>query len=232
MKSNAKARIGENPIGKWGKIFSLQGFQAHLTSHACDSKNRAKKQNQPNNKGENLMKKAICSLFAALIVASPSFAGVAVTSGKTFKGPVPVEPCFKDHELQLDVFGSYVDTQGGGTSDGFGGGLAANYFFTRCIGVGVDGSWHGTDQDLWSLSARLIARWPLELNNSTLCLAPYVFGGGGGQWGAANEGQWYLGGGLEYRATRKIGIFSEGRYTWAGADDSNVQVRIGVRFVF
>ena len=42
-----------------------------------------------------------------------------------------------------------------------------------------------------------------------------------------------LGGGLEYRViAQKLGLFAEGRYTFAGSSDDSAQVRFGVRVVF
>lgn len=172
------------------------------------------------------MKKIALGLFASLAVASSVFAGHEVAGKKTI---TPVEPCFKDQELQLDLFGSYTDTQGGGHSDGFGGGLAVNYFFLRYIGVGVDGNVYDGDQAVWDATARIIARYPIE---GALCIAPYIFGGGGVETNGTTVGTVHVGGGLEWRATHQIGVFGEGRYTWAGHDDDGTQVRVGVRVVF
>lgn len=172
------------------------------------------------------MKKIAFALVAGLGLAGSAFAGKEM---KDFK-PV-IEPCFKDQELQLDVFASYTNTQGGGYSDGFGGGLAVNYFFMRHLGVGVDGNvFDGGQNGVWDATARLIARFPLEIGS--VCLAPYVFGGGGVEADGTTVGTGHVGGGLEWRATPSFGVFSEGRYTWAGGSNDAAQVRLGVRFVF
>jgi opacity protein-like surface antigen len=178
-----------------------------------------------------MMKKIAFPLIACLALASSAFAGHEMKESKEYKA-IP-EPCFKDQELQLDIFGSYTDTQGGGYNDGLGGGVAVNYFFMRYLGVGVDGNlFNGDVNGVWDVTGRLIARYPLELNGGSLCLAPYIFGGGGVEMDGTTVGTFHVGGGLEWRATHQIGVFSEGRYTWAGGANDAAQVRVGVRFVF
>ncbi|HYR57191.1 MAG TPA: hypothetical protein VEO95_01120 [Chthoniobacteraceae bacterium] len=177
------------------------------------------------------MKKIAYSLVACLAVAGSALAGHEVKETKEYKQPEGV-PCFKDTELQLDVFGTYNDTSAGGHTDGFGGGLAINYFFMRYVGIGVDGNvFDGGHDGTWNFSGRLILRYPIELGG--LCLAPYIFGGGGYETDGINSGTEVAGGGLEFRIIpEKLGIFAEGSYTWVNASDDNRQARIGVRFVF
>jgi hypothetical protein len=146
----------------------------------------------------------------------------------------PVEPCFNDQEFQLDIFGSYTNTEGGGYKDGFGGGIAVNYFFMRNLGIGVDGNVLDAGVNgFWQTSASLIARFPLELGG--FCIAPYILAGGGAQFDATSSGTLHAGGGLEFRVVpQRVGIFAEGRYTWAAAagSDDHAQVRTGLRIVF
>jgi len=82
---------------------------------------------------------------------------------------------------------------------------------------------------VWNVDASLIARYPLELG--TLCIAPYILGGGGVQTDGTTVGSWFAGGGLEWRVTPRIGIFGEGRYIWA-EDTESANARLGLRFVF
>ncbi len=179
------------------------------------------------------MKKIALILTACLGIAGGAFAGQPVRDYKTDKNPPA--PCFKDQELQLDVFGLYGWSTQGPTGDGFGGGLGLNYFFLRHFGFGVDGSVRDASDGarrgdvLWTASASLIARCPLELGS--ICIAPYFLGGGGVQSNDTTNGTGHAGGGLEWRATPKIGIFTEGRYIWAGHEDQ-VQARFGARIVF
>jgi hypothetical protein len=175
------------------------------------------------------MKQLALSALSAAVLTAGAFAGQpVVSSSKEFKA-MP-EPCIKDVELQLDIFGSYTDGRAGGHSDGFGGGLAINYFFMRYLGVGVEGNLYDGDANgVWNVSGRLIARYPID----SLCLVPYAFVAGGIQTDGSTEGTVGAGGGLEYRVIpQKLGIFGEGRYTWSAEDNDSAQVRVGVRVVF
>ncbi|MEA3209241.1 MAG: hypothetical protein QOE70_2298 [Chthoniobacter sp.] len=177
------------------------------------------------------MKRIAFSFVACLAVAGSALAGHEMKESKEYKEPV-VEPCFKDTELQLDLFGSYTDTEGGGYTDGFGGGVGVNFFFMRYLGVGADANiFDGGVNGVWNFSGSLIARFPVELGG--LCLAPYIFGGGGVQTDGITSGTVHAGGGLEFRVVpQRLGIFAEGRYTWASGSDDSTQVRTGVRVVF
>jgi opacity protein-like surface antigen len=176
------------------------------------------------------MKKTILGVLAAAALSAPAFAGQPVyqtgKESKTF-----VEPCFKETELQLDVFGSYTDARSGSIhDDGFGGGLALNYYFIRYVGIGVEGNLRdGGESAIWNYGGRLLFRYPIDSN----CLAPYAFVAGGAESNGETNGTVGVGGGLEYRVvSQKLGIFGEGRYTWGSDDFDGAQVRVGVRFVF
>jgi hypothetical protein len=173
------------------------------------------------------MKKLAIGAFAAVCLAAGAFAGHP-TVGKEYKA-MP-EPCIKDVELQLDIFGSYNDSRSNSYGDGFGGGLAVNYFFMRYLGVGVEGNLYDGDVNgVWNISGRLIARYPID----SACLVPYVFVAGGVETDGNNSGTIGVGGGLEYRfIPQKLGLFGEGRYTWADNDNDTAQVRVGLRVVF
>ena len=176
------------------------------------------------------MKKIVLPLIACLALASSAFAGQEVKETKDTKAVV--EPCFKDQELQLDIFGTWTEANNNNpNSNGFGGGLGVNYFFMKYLGVGVDGDVHdGGHRAVADFTGRLIARYPIEAGS--FCIAPYAFGGGGLEFDDLTVGTWHAGGGLEWRATHKIGVFTEGRYTWGGNEVNSTQVRAGVRIVF
>ena len=198
------------------------------------------------------MKKLAFSLLAVASITATSFAGhEMVSSGKEYKQPAPPEVgCFLDQELQVDVFGAYVDgnaaSHAGYIRDhGWGGGIGINYFFTRNVGIGVDGIWFygkenaAADQDgdhkaFHNVTGSLIFRFPMDES----CLAPYVFVGGGfhvdgDQWASAHAGV-----GLEYRVVpNKVGLFIDARWTYFGdrygeGDQNNFLGKAGVRFVF
>ena len=200
------------------------------------------------------MKKLAFSLLAIASVSTTGFAGHEMVASKEYKQPIPEEiGCFLDQELQIDVFGAYVD----GNADrhagyirdhGWGGGIGVNYFFTRNIGIGVDGIWiygkenaaadvrnnSGDHTTFHNVTGSLIFRFPID----EICVAPYVFVGGGfhvdgDQWASAHAGV-----GLEYRVVpNKIGLFIDGRWTYFGdryghGDQNNFLGKAGIRFVF
>lgn len=174
------------------------------------------------------MKKIAISALSALTLTAAAFAGQPMVSSGKDKVVLP-EPCFNDTELQLDVFGSYTWADGD-HGDGFGGGLGLNYFLTRNIGLGVEGNiYDGDANGVWNVDARLLFRYPID----SACLAPYAFVAGGVQTNGGTEGTIGVGGGIEYRVvSQKVGLFTEGRYTWAADSDDSAQVRVGVRVVF
>ena len=180
------------------------------------------------------MKKIAFTIIAGLAVAGSVVAGPA-SAGKTDKKVVvPVEPCFKDQELQLDVFANYMHFTHASSEhsrNGGGGGLGLNYFFCRYIGIGIDASANSLAHGLFDATGSLIARYPLELGS--VCLAPYAFGGGGVQTNGSTLGTGHAGAGVEFRVTPKIGIYGEGRYTWTTEhNEDSSQARLGLRFVF
>jgi hypothetical protein len=175
------------------------------------------------------MKKLAIGAVASFVLGACALAGQPIVrTSKDYK-PMP-EPCFKEVELQLDIFGSYNDGRRNGYGDGFGGGLALNYFFTRYFGVGAEGNvYDGNVNGVWNYGGRLIARYPID----SACLAPYAFVAGGAQSDGNTSGTVGVGGGLEYRViAQKLGIFGEGRYTWSDNDNDSAQVRFGLRVVF
>ena len=202
------------------------------------------------------MKKLTLSLLAITGLVGTSLAGQPmVSSGKTSKEykPIVEDLCFKDQELQFDIFGAYADGNhphaGPIDEHGWGGGIGFNYFFTRMIGIGADATWlYARDNDgsdgrrnddrsttiVHNFSSSLIFRFPMD----SACLAPYVFLGGGfhvdsEQWASAHAGA-----GIEYRVVpQRIGLFSDVRFTYFGdrygdGDHNNIMARAGVRFVF
>jgi hypothetical protein len=173
------------------------------------------------------MKKIAFALVASLSLVASSFAGHQMASGKDYKSP-PADPCFRDQEFQIDTFGLYGWSVEGSHDDGFGGGVGVNYFFLRNLGVGIDGSLRDASSALWTASASLIVRFPIE---GSVCVAPYILGGGGVQTNGTTHGAFHAGGGLEFRLPAGFGFFGEGRYYWAGNDDQ-VQARLGFRVVF
>ena len=146
----------------------------------------------------------------------------------------------------------------------WGGGLGLNYFLTRYVGLGFEQSMYGrnivntqsTPADRgdfgffrWASIGNLFLRYPICQWN----LAPYMIVGGGANYGLrpnadvtvpggarrtyrmAGQGFGQVGGGLEYRVTESIGVFSDARYLFSGVNGlpgSQLMWRYGLRFAF
>ncbi|MCX6974564.1 MAG: hypothetical protein NTZ94_09775 [Verrucomicrobia bacterium] len=176
------------------------------------------------------MKKLTVALLAVAVTVTGAFAG---TSAKTFKETVaPVSECkFRDQELQVDAFGLGAFFDEG--QPGWGGGLGVNYFFTKFIGIGLEQDLFGRDKNTteWATAGNIFLRLPI----CSLNLAPYALVGGGAAYGGNRPGHGFghVGGGLEYRVTNNIGLFSDARYVYSSVDPQNaVAVRAGLRFAF
>ena len=173
------------------------------------------------------MKKYIVTGLVAVVAASTALAG---TSAK--KTVVPVEePCrFRDFEVQADAFGLGAFYRAG--NPGWGGGLGANVFFLRYIGLGVEqdvaGNNHGTE---WGTIGNLFLRYPI----CSLNLAPYAMVGIGKLYGTGESaGIGHVGAGLEYRLTDNIGMFVDGRWVYSPQFENGggALARTGLRFAF
>jgi len=181
-----------------------------------------------------MIKKLAIAAVSCLAMAGTTFAGTMYDSSKDMKEMKEVIPppptCFSDTEFQLDLFGTYTWTRNPNAyHDNAGGGVAANFFFARYIGIGADTTiYSGGVNGVWNSTGSLILRYPID----SACVAPYVLGGGGYQYDGTGEGTWHAGIGLEYRVVpHSVGLFSEGRYTWAEENES-AQIRAGIRFTF
>jgi hypothetical protein len=207
------------------------------------------------------MKKYIITGVMAAVAATSAFAGTMTAS----KEVAPVEPpcLFRDNELQLDAFGLGDFYRGNFDMSGrpaWGGGLGLNYFFSRFIGVGIEQDLYGRNSKgnrsvgsndfgytRWATIGNLFLRYPICSMN----LAPYLMVGGGANYGnvgggyvglpgsrpnkLAGQGFGHVGGGLEYRVTETIGLFSDARYLFSGVSglpNNQLLWRYGLRFAF
>ncbi len=143
-------------------------------------------------------------------------------------------PLFSAQEVSLDLFGSYIATEGDADevfktdiSDGWwGGGVGVNYFLTREFGIGVDANaFEGGGKFIDQVMASAILRLPIERAG----LAPYIMGGVGG--GTEPDWEWlfHAGLGLEFRINPGTGIFADARYIWAEDTTDRLQFRAGLR---
>jgi hypothetical protein len=139
---------------------------------------------------------------------------------------------FNENEWSADVFALYAfEASDGAYGDGFGPGLGINYFFSRFVGVGVEGyGWNG-DGNITAISGNVILRYPMD----ELRLAPYLIGGVGGNFGADNVEDQVNGSaglGLEYRIIKNWSVFTDARYVVTSESNDYGIARAGVRFSF
>src|SRR5438034_11383552 len=108
------------------------------------------------------MKKLVFGLLSLAMIASPTFAGTEIYSGKEMKQVVP-PPCpqwYADNEWNIALWGAYafggedgktvdesdlqfvdgetVHFDNGIGGDAGGGGIDINYFFNRYSGIGIE----------------------------------------------------------------------------------------------
>jgi Outer membrane protein beta-barrel domain len=195
--------------------------------------------------------------------AITGFAGEPVVPSKeVVTPPAPIQDLYRANEWQLDLFGAYAPAGRDGNrflgDHAWGGGAGVNYFFTKYFGLGLEGDiLSGTGQEhsgdvSGQFALNGLVRYPIGNTG----FAPYVFAGIGGfvpgegsdffdtvTNGVSRkirnsnrddillEGHW--GGGLEYRFTRHIGVFADGRYEVVDKSKNNFGlIRTGVRFAF
>jgi len=176
------------------------------------------------------MKKLLSLTGLFILTAASAFAG----DGVSFKDKVVVEEptCrFRANELQLDASGTSLFYSAGRPA--WGGGLVVNYFFTKFVGLGAEQDVVGRKGESaeWATVGNLFLRYPI----CSLNLAPYAMAGGGAAYGAGRNGHGFghVGGGIEYRATDHIGLFSDARWIFSSEEPkSGVLGRAGVRFAF
>ncbi len=206
------------------------------------------------------MKKYIITGVMAAVAATSAFAGT-MTASKEVVEVAP--PClFRDQEFQIDAFGLGDFYRGNFDMSGrpaWGGGLGLNYFFSRFVGIGVEQDLYGRNSrgnraqfndfgyTRWATIGNLFLRYPICSWN----LAPYMMVGGGANYGnvgggyvnspssrpnrLAGQGFGHVGGGLEYRVTENIGLFSDARYLFSGVNglpNNQLMWRYGLRFAF
>ena len=207
------------------------------------------------------------TLFTVLAAAPLAFAGQEISSSKDVKQTVIEEPLFKDRELQFGDYGVYSvgkgPTHAGPFRDhAWGDGNEVNYFFTRNFGIGAEymgtyaqespdtdkGRLHNHQVDLNHVGGNVFFRWPIE----SWHLAPYVYVGGGADFGDRKWGEAHAGLGAEYRiiqhflpsfVAERIGFFIDARWSYLGdryfpddnssrGDLNHFTTRAGLRFTY
>jgi hypothetical protein len=200
------------------------------------------------------------TLIVSVVVAflgqtAISSAGPTETSSKEVLPPAAPPPAsfFRANELDFGVFATYdkgvADFADHGIGEhAWGGGLDVAYFPWLYAGFRFQGSAVNisrADQTAGIVDYDAVLRYPLDLVAPNFHLAPYVFGGVGGLLGGLDGNNRFgdqrtdskvlgnFGGGLEYRFTPHVGIFSEAAYNLIdGSHNNAVQVNWGARFAF
>jgi len=144
-------------------------------------------------------------------------------------------------EATFDFITVYVDPQlsevesEGYTMDedalaaGFGGGVAASYFFTENFGISTRAYWWDTATSLTSVTGSAVYRYPIDQSG----FAPYMFAGGGGHFASEDSFESvHAGVGLEYRLTDRLGLLLDYTYTWGGSDIDWALYTLGLRLQF
>jgi hypothetical protein len=203
-------------------------------------------------KTKTLIVSAVVAFFGQTAI---SLAGPTETSEKQVVPPAAPPPTsfFRANELDIGVFASYdkglgdVSTQGIG-EHGWGGGLDVAYFPWLFGGFRFQGSALNisrADQTAGIVTYDAVLRYPLDLVMPNFHLAPYAFGGVGGLLGGLDgvnrngnlrtdsKVLGNFGGGLEYRLTPHVGLFTEAAYDLIDGPNNNaVQINWGARFAF
>lgn len=113
-----------------------------------------------------------------------------------------------------------------------GAGLDGAYFFTRNIGVDLGTAWVDGGDSVFETSASLIYRMPFMTHAGKLGVAPYVLAGGDGLFGHKSVAAGHVGGGVEFRCSKRVGIFVDGRWVIGGEGTNFGAVHSGMRFTF
>lgn len=149
------------------------------------------------------MKKLTLTFCAVAMVASASFAGTQMYSGKEMKqvAPAPCPSWYADNEWNVGISGVYAVNVNNDNNNnffnndswdnGFGGAVDVKYFFRRYFGVGIQGfglSVNGNDNNLnnrfrnngsefaGGVLGTFTFRYPIPCSR----FAPYIWGGAGG----------------------------------------------------
>ncbi len=204
------------------------------------------------------LKEFILSFLALATALSGVQAGPVESSSKEMQSAAEQQSqdWYRDREWNIDLFGAYAFTGTPYRNDRYldadhawGGGIAGNYFFSRYLGLGLQGYALDADDVIGQTSGNLIFRYPIPGTR----VAPYGFAGGGVLFNGSGaedlvdrgrnlfsvtrhsdvEGTGQFGAGLEFRVTPHIGLIND--FSWNvvnGAHNNYGVVRTGLSFAF
>jgi len=205
------------------------------------------------------MIKFIVGVFALTFLAATSYAGPVESSDQQVQQQTTYQPSqewYRAREWNFDLFGSYAFTarpyrsdQDLGADHAWGGGVDANFMFSRYLGVGVEGYALAADDAIGQASGNLIFRYPIPGTR----FAPYGYAGGGVIFNGSRvedlvdrgrsvdrvrrnseaEGLGQFGAGIEFRLTPNVGIINDFSWNVVHGDRNDFgMVRSGMRFTF
>jgi len=127
--------------------------------------------------------------------------------------PAPYCTAFDGDKLELGLYGSYYFGSNDLVDDNGAIGISAAYFFTEFIGIQASYSLVFSSPELHDLAGSVVARYPIK----DICLAPYVYGGGGYADNTTGQATGHIGTGLDWRFddNHGMGVFVDYRYTFA-----------------
>jgi hypothetical protein len=173
-----------------------------------------------------------------MLVTTFGFAPATLQAGETVSAKAPPPPpievpslcdCFDAGKCQISLYGAGIIFDSGPQDDELGGGLSVSYFFTENVGLEADATWLATDEVLHHFTGSVVVRFPIR----SICVAPYLLGGGGIAANSENEGTLHVGGGIDVRCGKSRwcpGLFADARYTWTEDNHDFALIRAGFRF--
>jgi opacity protein-like surface antigen len=144
--------------------------------------------------------------------------------------PTPTPEWYRAKELNFETFSLYAINSHNNRqyNHAWGGGLGANYFFTKYLGIGGDAAaLYSQNNTAGEFTGKFIARYPIE--NSRF--APYALVGGGLITDGKTEGFGKAGAGLEYRFTQQLGAKAEYNYNFSNNTNFS-EIRVGLGYNF
>lgn len=178
------------------------------------------------------MKKLTLTVIALVAMTYVALAGENYTSVRHM---ATTPDYYRAGETQLDLFGNYSATYSRYKSDrylkqdhAFGGGIGINRFFTRNLGVGLDGSYINTHAKNGQVTGDVIFRIPCQQ------FAPYAFIGAGSMFGRHDtKAVGKAGLGIEYRVNPSFGIKTDYSYNMVDGSHNNFgMARTGISLNF
>jgi hypothetical protein len=170
------------------------------------------------------MKNTILTLAVSLGLAVASFGGNTST---VFSAPSRVADDLFGPEWQVGLAGTYQEENGADYGAGFG----VTRFISENLGFGLEGSYIG-EKGAWdySAAANVLYRYPIE----NLRLAPYALAGVGAMFDDIDSGDLFyqVGGGVEYRVTDRIGLFTQIVYQFVTDGQDYPAAQAGVKITF